>query len=91
MSNLETLSSQLIKTDLTKQERYAYLKRMADEQRIQFDKIDIIKSIKKTKHDTYINTDNLTPDEIDQESKKDILEANKKALSAFNTNRNKKK
>jgi len=89
MSNLETMSSQLIKTNLTKQQRYAYLKNMADEQRIQFNKVDMIKSIKKTNPDTYLNAEQLIPDQIEQESKKDILQANKKALSDFNQNKKK--
>lgn len=84
MSNLETLSAQLIQTKLTKQQRFAYLKKMADEQKVQFDKIDMIKSIKKSKPDTYLNAENLTHDEIESESKKDILEANRKNLSEFN-------
>jgi hypothetical protein len=84
MSNLETMSAQLIQTNLTKQQRYAYLKKMADEQRVQFDKIDIVKSIKKSQPDTYLNAENLTPDEIEAESKKDILEANRRNLSQFN-------
>ncbi len=84
MSNLETISAQLIQTQLTKQQRYAYLKKMADEQRVQFDRIDIVKSIKKAKSDTYLNAENLTHDEIEAESKKDILEANRRALSDFN-------
>lgn len=84
MSNLETLSAQLIQTNLTKQQRYAYLKKMADEQRVQFDRIDILKSVKRTQADTYLNAENMTPDQIELESKKDILEANKKALSEFN-------
>jgi len=84
MSNLETLSAQLIQTNLTKQQRYAYLKKMADEQKVQFEKIDIVKSIKKAKPDTYLSIENLSHDEIEAESKKDILEANRKALSDFN-------
>lgn len=47
MSNLETLSAQLIQMNLTKEQRFAYLKKMADEQRQQFNKIDMVKSIKK--------------------------------------------
>ncbi len=86
MSNLETLSAQLIQTNLTKEQRYQYLKKMADEQRVQFDKIDIVKSIKKIKPDTYLNVENMMPDEIERESKKDILEANRKNLSEFNKN-----
>lgn len=84
MSNLETLSAQLIQTNLTKQQRYDYLKKMADEQRQTFDKVDIIKSIKKTTETTYLNAEQLTHDEIELESKKDILEANRKNLLEFN-------
>ena len=84
MSNLETVNSQLIPTNLTKQQRYAYLKNMAEDQRVQFDKVDIIKSIKKVTSDTYLNAEDWTPNEIEAKSKKDILEANKQNLLAFN-------
>ena len=84
MSNLETLSAQLIQTNLTKQQRFAYLKKMADEQRQTFDKVDIIKSIKKSNETTYLNAEQLTHDEIELESKKNILEANRTNLSEFN-------
>lgn len=57
---------------------------MADDQREQFNKVDILKSIKKSNSMTYINAKNLTPDEIESESKKNILEANKQNLSEFN-------
>jgi len=37
---------------------------------------------------TYINAENYTPDEIESESKKDILEASKKNLLEFNKIKN---
>lgn len=84
MSNLESLSSQLINLNTPKLTRFDFLKKMADDQREQFNKVDIMKSIKKSHSMTYINAENLTPDEIESESKKDILEANKQNLSEFN-------
>jgi KilA-N domain len=86
MSNLESLSSQLINLNTPKATRFEFLKKMADDQREQFKKVDMVKSIKKTNPTTYLNAENLTPDEIETESKKDILEANKQALSEFNKN-----
>lgn len=35
---------------------------------------------------TYLNASELTPDEIEEESKKDILEANRQNLSNYNSN-----
>lgn len=84
MQNIETVSSELIKRDTSRQARFKYLKNMADELRVQFDKVDIIKSIKKTKDTTYLDAENMTPEQIESESKKDILEANRKNLSDFN-------
>lgn len=84
MSNLEVLSSQLMQSSLSKSQRFLYLKKVADEQRVQFDKLDMVKSIKKTNVDTYLAAEKLTSEELERESKKDILEANKKALQAYN-------
>ena len=86
MQNIETVSSELIKRETSRSDRFKYLKKMADELRAQFDKVDIMKSLKKTNANTYIDADNMTPDQIESESKKDILEANKKNLSKFNQN-----
>ena len=86
MSNLESLSSQLINLNTPKATRFEFLKKMALEQREQFNRVDMVKSIKKSNSMTYINAENLTPDEIEYESKKDILEANRQALSQFNQN-----
>lgn len=84
MSNMESFSSQLISLNTPKEIRFNFLKKMAQEQRQQFEKVDMIKSIKKSNQMTYINAEQLTPEEIETESKKDILEANKQALSKFN-------
>lgn len=84
MSNLESFNAQLINLKTDKATRFGFLKKMALEQRQQFDKVDMVKSIKKTNAMTYLNAEDLTHDEIESESKKDILEANKKALSDFN-------
>jgi hypothetical protein len=84
MSNLESLSSQLINLNTPKATRFEFLKKMALDQREQFNKVDMVKSIKKSNSMTYLNAENLTPDEIESESKKDILEANKQNLSEFN-------
>lgn len=86
MSNLESLNSQMIKLNTPKGQRFQLLRSMALEQKEKFDKVDMIKSFKKTDPTTYLNAENLTPDEIEAESKKDILEANKQALSKFNQN-----
>lgn len=84
MSNLESLNSQMIKLNTPKEQRFQLLHSMALEQREKFDRVDMIKSIKKSDPTTYLNAEHLTPDEIEAESKKDILEANKKNLSKFN-------
>lgn len=83
MSNLESLNSEMIKMNTPKEQRFKILHNMAKEQREKFDKVDMIKSIKKSDPTTYLNAENLTPDEIEIESKKDILEANRKNLAKF--------
>jgi hypothetical protein len=83
MSNLESLNSEMIKMNTPKEQRFRILQNMAIEQREKFDKVDMIKSIKKSDPTTYLNAENLTPDEIEIESKKDILEANRKNLAEF--------
>lgn len=84
MSNLEALNAELIKNSAPNDYRFEYLSKLAKEQRDQFDKVDIIKSIKRKDEKTYVEIGNLTPEEIENESKKDILEANRKNLSDFN-------
>lgn len=84
MSNLEALNAEMIKNNAPKDYRFEYLKKLAQEQRKQFDKVDIIKSIKRKDETTYVEIGKLTPDEIEEESKKDILEANRRNLSEFN-------
>ncbi|MEL1255105.1 KilA-N domain-containing protein [Flavobacterium sp. DGU38] len=89
MSNLESLSSQLIKLGTPKNQRFEFLRKMALEQQEQFAKVDMVKSIKKSNPMTYLNAENFTPDEIESESKKDILQANKKNLLEFNKRKKK--
>ncbi|WP_299430385.1 KilA-N domain-containing protein [uncultured Maribacter sp.] len=84
MSNLESVNAELIKRGSTKEQRFKYLKKMAEEQKVQFAKIDMVKSVKKINPTTYLDVDKLTPEQIQKELKKDILEANKKNLSDFN-------
>ena len=86
MSNLESFNAQLINLKTDKNTRFTYLKKMAIEQKQQFDRVNIIKSIKKSNLMTYINAENLTPENIEMESKKRILDINKKNLSEFNKN-----
>jgi hypothetical protein len=42
-----------------------------------------VKSIKKSNTLTYLNAENLSHEEIEEESKKNILEANKSNLEAY--------
>lgn len=86
MSNLEVLNSQMINLKTPKEQRFKLLHNMAIEQKQTFYKVDMVKSIKKSSNTTYLNAENLTPEEIEAESKKDILEANKRNLSSFNEN-----
>jgi len=86
MTNLESINAELIKNRATNLQRFEYLKKLALEQKEQFAKVDMIKSIKKSRPDTYIDAENMTPEEIEKESKKDVLEANKQNLSKFNNN-----
>jgi hypothetical protein len=89
MSNLESFSSELIKLNTPKKTRFEFLRKTALEQKEQFSKVDMIKSIKKSSENTYLNAENLTPEEIEEETKKDILQANKQSLSEFNRLKNK--
>jgi len=83
MSNLEALNAELIKNDAPKTFRFQYLQKLALEQRNQFDKVDIIKSIKRKDETTYVESGKLTPEEVEEETKKDILDANRKNLADF--------
>ena len=84
MTNLESINAELIKNGATNLQRFEYLKKLALDQKEQFAKVDIIKSIKKSRPETYIEAEHVTPTEIEEETKKDILEANKNNLSDFN-------
>ena len=72
MSNLESFNAQLINLKIDKNRRFDLLKKMAIEQKEQFDRLDIVKSIKKSSSTTYLNAENLTPDQIEIESNKSI-------------------
>jgi len=84
MSNLESINAELIKNGASKYQRFDYLSKLALKQKDQFEKLDMMKSLKKTNPDTYIKAEHMTPTEIEEETKKDILEANKNNLSDFN-------
>ncbi len=89
MSNLESFNAQLINLKTDKNRRFIFLRKMAIEQKEQFDRVDIVKSIKKSNSMTYINVENLTSEQIEIESKKSILDINRKNLSEFNKNSSK--
>lgn len=90
MTNLESLNAELIKNGATTPQRFEYLKKMALEQKVQFEKVDMVKSIKKSSNKTYLEAENMTPDEIEIESNKNILEANTKNLMNYNQNKKNK-
>jgi hypothetical protein len=60
LSNIESLSSTLIKNNITKKNRLKILVDTVREQRETLDKIDIIKSIKRENKTTYIDAKNKT-------------------------------
>jgi hypothetical protein len=84
MSNLEVMNSEMIKLNTDKKTRFQLLSKMAKEQLEQLLKVDIIKSVRKQSSNTYIEAKNLTGEEIEEESKKSILDINKENLLKFN-------
>lgn len=56
LSNIESLSSTLIKNNISKKNRLKILIETVVEQRLTLDKIDIVKSLKKENKTTYIDS-----------------------------------
>ncbi len=86
MSNLESLNAEMIKLGGTKQGRYKVLKNTAKDQLEQLKKIDLIKAVRKQSDRTYIDAQDKTGEELEELTKKSILDKNKQALSEFNKN-----
>lgn len=84
MSNLEVMNSEMIKLNTLKPNRFKILSKMAKEQLEQLSKVDIIKSVRRQSGKTYVEAKDMTGGEIENESKKSILEINKENLSEFN-------
>jgi hypothetical protein len=84
MSNLESFNAEMIKREVEKTTRYNILYKAAKEQLEQLKNIDIIKAVRKQNDKTYIEAQEKTGEELQNETTKSILEKNKEALSQFN-------
>lgn len=84
MSNIESFNAEMIKRDITKQARYKIIFKACKEQLEQLKKIDMIKAVRKQNDKTYIDAQNKTGEELEEETSKSILEKNREALSQFN-------
>lgn len=83
IANLESINSEMIKMGTPRPNRIALLRKMAKDQIEQLNKIDIVKAVRKINDQTFLNVHNKTGEEIENESKKSILELNKENLSKF--------
>ena len=83
MSNLEVMNAEMIKLNTEKKIRFSLLQKMAKEHLEQLSKVDIIKSVRKKNETTYIHAKDKTGEELEDESKKSILEINKENLLKF--------
>ena len=86
MSNIESMNAEMIKLGGTKNERYKILKQTAKEQLEKLKDMDLIKAVRKQNEKTYIEARSKTGQELENLSRKSILEKNKQALSEFNKN-----
>ncbi len=84
MSNLESFNAEMIKRNINKRARYDILSKTAKEQMEQLKKIDLIKAVRKKNDKTYIEAQEMTGEQLEIETSRNILDKNKKALSGFN-------
>ena len=84
LSNIESLSAEMIKVGGSKSARFKLMKSSAKEQLEKLKDMDLIKSVRKQSNTTYIEAQEKTGEELEQETSKNILDKNKQALSEFN-------
>lgn len=84
LSNIESLSAEMIKVGGSKSARFKLMKSSAKEQLEKLKDMDLIKSVRKQSNTTYIEAQEKTGEELEQETSKNILDKNKQALSDFN-------
>ncbi|XMO78118.1 KilA-N domain-containing protein [Mariniflexile sp. AS56] len=90
LSNLESMNAEMVKLDTPKPNRYHLLQNMSKDQLGQLKNIDMVKSVRRQNDKTYIEAQEKTGEELEQEISKNILDKNKQALSEFNKkNKNK--
>jgi len=84
LSNIESLSAEMIKVGGSKSARFKLMKDSAKQQLEKLKDMDLIKSVRKQSKTTYIEAQEMTGEQLHQETSKSILEKNKEALSKFN-------
>lgn len=84
LSNLESFNAEMISLDTPKSNRYKLLWKTAKNQLEQLKHIDMVKAVRKQSNTTYIEAQEKTGEELEELSKKSILEKNKDTLSKFN-------
>tara|TARA_R110000868_G_scaffold355726_1_gene617284 strand:- start:274 stop:1266 length:993 start_codon:yes stop_codon:yes gene_type:complete len=84
LSNLESMNAEMVKLDTPKPNRYKLLYNMAKDQLEQLKNIDMVKSVRRQSDTTYIDAQNKTGEELEDETSRKILDKNKQALSDFN-------
>lgn len=84
MSNIESLSAEMIKAGGSKAARFKLMKKAAKEQLEKLKDMDLIKSVRKQSKTTYIEAQEMSGEELQEETSKNILDKNKEALSEFN-------
>jgi len=88
LSNLESMNAEMVKLDTPKSNRYKLLYNMSTDQLNQLKSIDMVKSVRRQNDKTYIEAQEKTGEELEQEISKNILDKNKQALSDFNKKQN---
>lgn len=89
LSNLESLNSEMIKLGSEKKHRFAVLKKTAQDQLEQLKDLDLIKAVRKQNNKTYLEAQEKSGEELQEDVSKNILDKNRDALSKFKNKKDK--
>lgn len=84
MSNIESLSAEMIKVGGSKSARFKLIKNAATDQLGKLKDMDLIKSVRKQSNTTYVDAQEKSGDELEKLTSENILDKNKQALSEYN-------
>lgn len=84
MSNIESLSAEMIKAGGSKSARFKLMKNAAKDQLEKLKDMDLIKSVRKQSNTTYIEAQEKSGEELEKLASESILNKNQQALSDFN-------